>query len=352
MAAPWRTAKVTEMSQVAIDSKEAGGSAEPVIEVSIVIPVYRGAATLGDLMAEVDALTVPLSTPAGRQFRVSEAILVWDHGPDDSDVVMAALAEQYSWVRPVWLSRNFGQHPATVAGISSSRGDWVVTMDEDGQHDPLDIGLLLDAAMRDEASLVYAAPTNKPPHSRFRNAASALTKGVVLRALSGRSAVPFHSFRLIRGEHARAVAAYCGPGVYLDVALSWVIGDVTDCPVRMRDEGRASTSYNPRRLASHFWRLVVSSGNRPLRLVSAIGVGTSAVGLLYALVLVVRRLMGLTVVDGWTSAIVVTLIIGGMILLSLGVIAEYLGMAANMSMGKPLYVTTSAPRQVTSSEHR
>ncbi|MFF2621518.1 glycosyltransferase [Oerskovia jenensis] len=340
------------MSQVLTDISEIDTSGEPVLEVSVVVPVYRGAATLPDLMSAMDELSDPRTTPDGRRFRVCETILVWDHGPDESDTVIAELADKYAWIRPVWLSRNFGQHPATVAGMASSRGDWVVTMDEDGQHDPRDIGLLLDVAMRDRASLVYASPTNKPPHSRLRNVASALTKGVVLRALSGRTAVPFHSFRLISGEHARAVAAYCGPGVYLDVALGWVISDVSACPIRMHDEGRASTSYNPRRLASHFWRLVVSSGNRPLRLVSAIGVVTSALGLLYALVLVVRRLAGLTVVDGWTSAIVVTLIIGGMILLSLGVIAEYLGMAANMSMGKPLYVTTSAPRQVTSRERR
>lgn len=317
------------------------------LDVSIVVPVYCGAETLSSLVEEIAALRSPQVTASGQAFQVCEVVLVWDHGPDSSDVVMSILAEEYDWVRPLWLSRNFGQHPATVAGMSSTRGDWVVTMDEDGQHAPSDIGILLEAALSEGATLVYAAPTNKPPHSRLRNIASSLTKNVVLRGLSGPTAVPFHSFRIIDGEYARAVSAYCGPGVYLDVALSWVVNKTTSAPIAMRDEGRASTSYNLRRLASHFWRLVISSGNRPLRIVSGLGVAAAALGVLFSVLLVVQRLTGSTDVQGWTSVIVVTLIVGGLILLSLGVIAEYLGMAASLSMGRPLYVVTSAPRTPT-----
>ena len=316
--------------------------AEP-LDVSVVVPVYRGAVTLPELVAELRPLTVAGSTPGGTPFRVCEVVLVWDHGPDASDEVLQDLAQTYPWVSVVWLSRNFGQHPATIAGLSATRGDWVVTMDEDGQHDPADIPRLLDQALTTRSALVYARPSNKPPHSVLRNAASAVTKRVFLRGLSGQGAVPFHSFRLIHGEHARAVAAFCGPGVYLDVALGWVIGSVTSCPARMRTEGRPSTSYSPRRLLSHLWRLVLSSGNRPLRLVSLLGLLVAALGTVYSVVLVVQRITGETVVQGWTSAIVATLIIGGLNLLCLGVIAEYVGMAASMSMGKPVFVATSAP---------
>lgn len=316
------------------------------VEVSVVIPVYCGALTVPEVVKELETLTVPARTPAGLVFRVVEVVLVWDHGPDESDVVIGQLAAEYDWVRPVWLSRNFGQHPATVAGMSSTRGEWVVTLDEDGQHDPADIGLLLDSAYATGAELVYAAPSNPPPHSFARNLASRLTKGVVLRMLSGPTAVPFHSFRLIHGEHARAVAAFCGPGVYLDVALGWLIGDVASTPIAMRNEGRPSTSYNPRRLLSHFWRLVLSSGNRPLRIVSVLGLICSLLGIVYAAVLVVQRLTGATAVHGWTSAIVATLVVGGVTLISLGVIAEYLGMAASLSMGKPMFVAVSRPFRV------
>ena len=325
------------------DASPQDGPAAVPLDVSVVVPVYCGARTLRDLTAEIGALREPQLTPGGTVFRVCELILVWDHGPDESDLVIEQLASEHDWVRAVWLSRNFGQHPATVAGMSSSRGDWVVTMDEDGQHRPADIADLIDVAYRTRSALVYAAPTNRPPHSAMRNAASALTKGVVLRALSGRTSVPFHSFRLIHGEHARAVAAFCGPGVYLDIALGWVVGATASCPVEMRTEGRRATSYNLHKLVSHFWHLVISSGDRPLRIVSGLGLVTSALGVVLSILLVVQRIVGTTQVEGWTSAIVATLLTGGVILISLGVIAEYIGLAASMSMGRPLFVSISSP---------
>ena len=311
------------------------------IPVSIAIPVYCGAQTLPVVMEEIRPLVQGAVTPAGRAFHVLEVVLAWDHGPDNSPEVMQELAAQYPWVKPVWLSRNFGQHPATVAAMAASRGQWVVTIDEDGQQNPADIGSMLDVAHDQAALLVYAAPTNKPPHSALRNMASKFTKGRLLPMLTGEKGVEFNSFRLIHGEHARNVAAYCGPGVYLDVALGWIISDVAPCPVALRAEGREATSYSMRRLMSHMWRLVLSSGNRPLRIMSGLGFSMAAVGLLYAVWVVISHFVGSVPVAGWSTLVVITLLVGGAMLASLGIVAEYVGMAASMSMGKPVYVVSS-----------
>lgn len=309
---------------------------------SVVIPVYKGADTLAGLVAEIEAVR-EVRTAAGHEAYLSEVILVWDNGPDDSDDVIRALAAAHDWVRPVWLSRNFGQHAATIAGMASSGSDWIVTMDEDGQHDPASIGLLLDAAYAAKAHVVYAKPSNPPPHGGLRNAASRLAKGVVARALTGGSVSGFHSFRLVAGDVGRSMAAYAGPGVYLDVALSWVTTRVAWASLPMRSEGRPASAYTWRALASHMWRLVLSSGNRPLRLISGFGAICATVGVLYAIYLVIARILGATQVDGWTSAVVSELVLGGIILLSLGVIAEYVGLAATMSMGKPGFVILDDP---------
>jgi len=313
--------------------------------ISVVVPVYSGAETLASLVTELAAYREPHTTPDGRRYVVDEVALVWDRGPDLSDTVIRELAAEHDWVRPVWLSRNFGQHAATVAGMTATGGQWIVTMDEDGQHDPADIADLLDTAYATRAQLVYAAPTNKAPHTRLRNVASRVTKTLVLRLLTGGSDHAFHSFRLVAGEPGRSVAAYAGPGVYLDVALSWVVSDVASCPVTLRAEGRNASNYTTRRLVSHFWRLVISSGNRPLRFVSGLGVATTILGVLFAIYLVALRLTGGTDVEGWTSAVVTTLLVGGVVMLSLGVIAEYVGVAAGMSMGKPMYVVVRDPEE-------
>ncbi|SDK25703.1 Glycosyltransferase involved in cell wall bisynthesis [Nocardioides sp. YR527] len=311
--------------------------------VSVVIPVYRGAETLPEVVSEVTDLAEPFVTPDGHQGRVTEILLVHDHGPDASDLAIRQLAEKYDIVRPIWLSRNFGQHAATLAGLASSGSDWIVTMDEDGQHDPAYIRPMLDTALRERAALVYARPTNAAPHGPLRNLTSRGSKVVIDRLMPGGSARQFNSFRLILGEYGRSVSAYAANGVYLDVALSWVISDVATCPVELREEGERPSGYNYRSLMSHFWRMVLTGGTRLLRAVSICGALLAAAGIVLAVVLVVARLAGGVPVQGWTSLMAAVLVCSGTIMLTLGVIAEYLGVSVNMAMGKPLYVIVSDP---------
>ena len=130
--------------------------------------------------------------------------------------------------------------------MSSTGGDWIVTMDEDGQHDPAYIGAMLDVALTEQASVVYAGPPTPRPHGVLRNAASQGSKRLVNSLSGGVDASFFHSFRLVLGEVGRSVAAYAGAGVYLDVALGWVAGGVATAPVELRDEGEGRRSgYSP-----------------------------------------------------------------------------------------------------------
>jgi glycosyltransferase involved in cell wall biosynthesis len=303
--------------------------------------------TLPGVLKELEQLRSPQKTQDGREFRVDEVLLVWDRGIRGSEEVVRDLAARNEWVRTIWLSRNFGQHPATLAGMTSSGGDWIVTMDEDGQHDPAYIADLLDQAYRDRTQLVYAAPTNRPPHGFLRNAASRLAKWLFVHILvSSEGLRAFNSYRLVLGEAGRSVAAYIGPGVYLDVALSWVVANPSTCPVSMRQEGRPASAYNFRRLISHFWRLVVSSGTRPLRFVSMMGILFALLGFGVAIFSVIRRASGDVGVQGWTSVFVAVLIVGGAVLFALGIIAEYIAASASMAMGKLVYVIVRDPGDV------
>lgn len=313
------------------------------LRISVVIPVYSGEATLPALVAELARPHTPQQSPQGRIFEVTEVLLVWDRGPGRADEAIRALAEQYDFVRPIWLSRNFGQHAATLAGMTSSQGEWVVTLDEDGQMDPAFIGAMLDRAYTDRAQLVYASPTNPPPHGASRNAASRLAKWLFVKVLAGRDFESFNSYRLMHGEIARSVAAYTGQGVYLDVALSWVVATVATEPVVMRDEGRPASNYSFSRLLAHFGRLVVSSGTRPLMFVSFIGAAFVVLGALLTIWILASLIFSSVPVTGWPSTMVAILVVGGATLLSLGIIAQYVGAATNMSLGKPLYVVVRDP---------
>lgn len=311
--------------------------------ISVVVPVYQGEKTLDALLSELEPFTEEQVTADRHPYVVAEVLLVFDNGPDGSARVIRELAGRYAFVRPVWLSRNFGQHAATLAGMASTGSDWIVTLDEDGQHDPRAISGLLDTAMREHASLVYAKPVNEAPHGMVRNGASKLAKRVLEAFTGTKGATDFNSFRLVLGSVGRSVAAYAGSGVYLDVALGWVADGVTTSPVELREEGERRSGYSGRGLFAHFLRMVLSSGTRGLRVVALLGIAVALIGAVTAIVVLFQRALGGIAIEGWASTMVVILLSSGAILFSIGIIAEYMGINVNMAMGRPLYLITNDP---------
>lgn len=320
--------------------------------ISVVIPVYGGSSSLPILVAELESFTEGSFSPAGVSFRVSEVILVNDCGHDGSEHVIRELTGQYPWVQAVWLSRNYGQHAATLAGMAASSSEWILTMDEDGQQNPSDIGKLLDTAVQNHSQLVYASPSNKPPHGELRNGFSRFAKKIFAKVLTDGSVPYFNSYRLVLGEIGRTLAAYVGNGVYLDVAFTWVVQEVSTCNVELRREIRPHSGYNFRQLSSHFWRLVLNSGTRPLRIISIAGIGAFFGGVIMAISVAVGKLAYDYPVSGWASVFVLLLLFGGIIMLVLGILAEYLGIVVRSAIGKPLYVAVGDPAKSAHRRHQ
>lgn len=315
----------------------------PLYQISVVIPVYRGESTLPTIMAEIASLAVERVTQDGHRAIVTEVLLAHDCGPDRSDKTLEALAAQYPFVIPVWLTRNYGQHAATMAGMASATGDWVVTLDEDGQQDPADILAMLDAAIARSLQLVYAEPVNPPPHGWLRNLFSRTAKLISTRMLGNKAIGRFNSFRLVDGEIARTLAAYCGNGVYLDVGLFWITARIGHCKVRLRNELDRPSGYSFFKLLGHFWNLILTTGTRPLRLITLVGFFSMLLAMAIAFYALYGRYVGNVPIQGWASLVVVVSFFSGTVLAALGVIAEYLAVTMGIVMGKPLYVVSSKP---------
>jgi undecaprenyl-phosphate 4-deoxy-4-formamido-L-arabinose transferase len=311
--------------------------------ISIVIPVYQGEKSLPMLLEEIVPLTQPQRTRGGARFVVSELLLVHDCGPDRSDITLESLSAKYPFVRPVWLSRNYGQHAATLAGMASATGDWVATIDEDGQQDPADIPGMLDAALAGSLQLVYAKPTNPPPHGWLRNLFSRAAKAITARLLGNSNIGRFNSFRLVDGEIARTLAAYCGNGVYLDVGLFWITQRIGHAPARLRNEIRENSGYSFVKLLAHFWHLILTTGTRPLRLITMLGFVSVTAAAVIAGYALYGKLVGDVPVQGWASLLIIVSFFSGCILTALGIIAEYLAVTMSIVMGKPLYVVGTKP---------
>ena len=202
-------------------------------------------------------------------------------------------------------------------------------------------GTLLATAGRNRTPLVYAEPTNTRPHGPMRNAASWLS-GRVARSVSGVS-VRFHSFRLLEGSLARSACAYAGENVFLDVALSWTCGPPSACPVQLRQEA-APSSYNYRRLLSHFWRLIVTQRHATAAVHRRGRCGDRAHrAWSWAPSWWSQRLSGAIDVPGWTSVIIALLVLLGGLYIAVAVVAEYVGQAVRNTVGRPVYVRVDPP---------
>ena len=307
-----------------------------------VTPVYRGADSLVELAAEIARVRLQLEDE-DLPLRLVEAIFVDDGSSDGSDRVLAELAERYDWLHVVTLSRNFGQHPATSAGILHSSGDWVTTLDEDLQHPPSELLRLLARALATNSDVAYAQPRQGVHGSVFRDLSSRWIKRIIAR-LSGESHVAeFNSFRMMRGSVARAAAAVSTHDMYFDVALSWFTNRITTLPMDLHDPRPTparGSGYDIRALTSHARRMLMSSDIKALRVGATIGVTallTSLVAGMIALGLWVVRPESFESVRGWLSLFLSILFFGGMTALLAGIAVEYLSTLLRLAQGKPTF---------------
>jgi polyisoprenyl-phosphate glycosyltransferase len=229
--------------------------------ISVVIPVFLGEHTLPTLVAELAG--VKAEWESGQlPITLVEAIFVDDGSRDGSARVLASLKRQYPWIRMITLPRNLGQHPATMAGISQTCGDWIVTLDEDLQHHPRHIGEMLALAARDSLDVVYARPAGSVHESIFRDGAARLCKALIAALTANPHVRDFNSFRLIRGDIARAAAAAAKEDTYLDVGLCRFSDRFGTHTVEMKDRRfieKKSSGWTTRALLSHARRMLVSS---------------------------------------------------------------------------------------------
>jgi glycosyltransferase involved in cell wall biosynthesis len=302
----------------------------------VVIPLYDGGETIERVVDELILSTKKLNLKA--------IYLVWDAGSQESVLAAQRLAVKYRKVKPLWLSRNYGEHAAVLAGLGETTADWVITVDEDGQHNPNDIQKLLEKATQSNSQVVYGIDLKGSPHAWWRKIGSKFAHWIAGKLFpKDLSKIDFSSFRLIDGEIARKISDQTGPGTYVDVALTWFCGGFETVETDFRSELRPPKNYSLSKLIALFWRMVISSGTKPLRLVSITGIFTSILGIVLAVIFIIERINNPQLPLGWASVMVVILFLGGLVLIALGVIAEYLGLVVTMAMGKPTYSKSNSP---------
>jgi glycosyltransferase involved in cell wall biosynthesis len=283
-------------------------------EISIVIPVFNSKENLAELNRQIkDAL----------HHIAYELILVNDGSVDESWDVITELSRKDKNILAINLRKNFGQNNALMAGLKYASGKYVVVMDDDLQHSPYDI-LRLYAKCGEGYDICYAKFIEKK-QVLWKNFGS-LLNGVFARILFQKpKGVYMSPFKVIKGEVAKDILQYSGPFPYVDGLLLQVTRNVTSVQTDHQKRFKGRSNFTFIRSCSVFLRTLTGFSIIPLRLATIVGVITSLLGFLSAIYYLIEYFVGSHRVEGWTSLIISLFIIGGLLLLFMGLIGEYLG---------------------------
>ena len=298
--------------------------------ISFVIPCYRSENTLPAVIEEVN------STMESMTEYSHEIILVNDSSPDGTINTIRELCGKYANITGIDLAKNFGQHAALMAGMRQAKGDIVVCLDDDGQTPADEVGKLLDK-LNEGFDVVYAS-YGKKKHSLFRNFGSKVNE-LMTRVMLGKpkelyissyfAAKRFVVDDMLRYEHSYA---------YVIGLVLRATKNITNVEVNHRSRAEGTSGYTLKKLLGLWFNGFTAFSIKPLRIATVIGVMCASGGFLYGIYTIVKRLLLPDIQAGFSALMSMLVFMGGMIMLMLGMIGEYIGRIYISMNNSPQYV--------------
>ena len=311
------------------------------MQLSIVVPVYRSAECLPELVRRVEE-------EVSRYFQSYELILVNDDSPDTSWEVIQRLAAEHNFVTGLNLRKNAGQDNAIMAGLNSAMGDVIVIMDDDLQHDPSDI-LALHNQIESGFDVVYARFGHKQ-QAVWKNLGSWFNDRMAVLTLGKPKNIYMSPYKAIRREVVREITKYAGPYPYVDGLIFAVTSKITQVPATHHTRFAGKSNYNLLRSIKVFLKLATGFSASPLRMVAFLGFAMSLLAFVLAAFFVLLTLLSSRGPEGWASVIVAILFIGGIQLMGLGAVGEYVGRIFVTQNARPQFTLKEICRSGATSE--
>ena len=274
---------------------------------SVVIPVYHGAITIVRLVETVQ-----------EQMRAYafEIILINDGSKDDSERVCLGLAERFQNITFLSLRKNFGEFNAVMCGLNYAKGDYTVIIDDDFQNPPSEIIKLLETAQKGDFDVVYGQYDEKK-HTNFRNFGSWMVNQITTSLFNKPADLYLSSFKIIKKEIVEEICIYKGPYPYIDGLIFNITDNVGRVTVLHNDRNHGESNYTFKKLASLFLNIIFGYSLLPVRLALFLGLFATFI----ALILSITQFLGIT---DYPIRLVV-LFVGGIQLISIGIVGEYVG---------------------------
>ncbi len=285
-------------------------------KISFVIPCYRSEHTIS---AVVDEIVDTVTAHGGYDY---EIILVNDNSPDRVMDVITVLSQFNPRVKGLDLSRNFGQHSAIMAGFTYLTGDIVVCLDDDGQTPANEMFRLIDKL--GDMDLVFASYKTKQ-HSGFRNFGSKVNDLMARWLLSKPKDLKIMSYFACKRYVVDEVLRYENPYPYMSGLLLRATKKVCNVEIDHRERAEGTSGYSLRKLLLLWINGATSFSVKPLRLATVVGVITAVLGFVFGVYVIIHKFIVPESPLGWSSTMAVLLFIGGMIMLMLGMVGEYVG---------------------------
>jgi dolichol-phosphate mannosyltransferase len=297
---------------------------------SVVVPVYNESEVL---QAFYERATSALSAIPGFDY---ELIFVDDGSRDDSHTQLAALAGGDPRVRVIKFSRNFGHQIAISAGIDHAEGDCVAVIDADLQ-DPPEVIERMTVKWREGYDVVYGVRASRVGESRLKLWTAAAYYRLLKRIVKIEIPVDVGDFRLMSRRATAELRKLREKDRFVRGLVSWI--GFKQCGVEYERDSRyaGETKYPYRKMLQFALDGVTSFSTLPLRLATWLGYGASLFAFAYLIYVFLQRFLGFTV-QGWATTMVGMLFLGGVQLICLGIIGEYLGRIFNEIKPRPMYV--------------
>lgn len=297
------------------------------IKLSIVIPVYKSEECLLELNNQV--------VKALADFPAYELILVNDRSPDNTWKKIVEVCEKNAKAIGITLRKNSGQDNAIMAGLKIAKGEFIVIMDDDLQHSPSDI-LKLYNECQNGYDICFALFSQKK-QKLWKNMGSWLNGKLSEKLLSKPKEIYLSPFKVFRKEIAKEMIEYTGPYPYIDALLLTITHNISQIPIEHHTRYGGVGNFSLFRSISVFLKHATGYSVYPLRLAIYTGFMSSMIAFIFGAYFLIDYFIHGTKVEGWISTILLILLFGGTILISLGIIGEYVGRIFLTINKKPQY---------------